>query len=407
MISTIAESSLYPQVAFPEDPGLPDLPRLFDQDWVMRRYEQRFGEPEAEPLGIRARQFAHSLGRVAIVSYEMEWDPEEYIPSLRFAVKVERDRSVEMFRYPEDRFLPGLREAAHPETALALINRHILSVRARRAARVQLIRYRPTSRAVLRHSVGRARFYARIMRPKAVAPVLTAQELIGRSGFVVPRLAGHWAEGGVVWLSEIPGKNLRRQIRGGRMPDSEPLFDGLQTLWDAPREMYDARPFNLSGAYRRARRSFKHNLRDHATALQVLNEATRVLDPFVRSWRPTGIAHNDFYDDQMLVLPDGRIALVDFEEAGPGDPLLDVGNFLAHLRWASHLGRRRDTDASGAFHQVFRSAALDRFGWNEQSLNLREAVCLFRICTNVIRRPQRDWEDRLDAGLRLVNEIVG
>ena len=109
----------------------------------------------------------------------------------------------------------------------------------------------------------------------------------------------------------------------------------------------------------------------------------------------------------MLVLRDGRIALVDFEEAGPGDPLLDVGNFLAHLRWASRFGRGRRRDGSGAFHQSFRHAALDRFRWTERDLALREAVCLFRICTNAIRRPQADWRGRLQAGLSLVNETLG
>ena len=73
--------------------------------------------------------------------------------------------------------------------------------------------------------------------------------------------------------------------------------------------------------------------------------ATRSLDSFVESWRPSRIAHNDFYDDQMLVLPDGGIAMVDFEETGPGDPMLDVGNFLAHLRWGYQIGRGRGAEA--------------------------------------------------------------
>ena len=405
MVASQPKATPYVQLAFPDDPGLPELPRLFDHEWAMRAYGQRFGDSLPDPSGIRIRQFAHSRGRSAIVSYELEWDPEEYLPSQRFAIRIEKDQPAEIFRYPDDRVLPGLSEVAHPETALALINRHVLSVRARRV-RVQLVRYRPASRAVLRHIVGRARLYARVMRPEAVAPVLTAQEIIGRSSFVVPRLAGRWTEGGVIWFSEIPGRNMRQQIRRGRIPDPEPLLDGLQTLWDAPQKYAD-RPFNLPGAYRRARRSFRHNLRDNSAAMDVLNDATEMLDPFMRSWRPSSIAHNDFYDDQMLVLSDGRVALVDFEEAGLGDPMLDVGNFLAHLRWATHFGRGRENDASGAFHQIFRNAALDRFGWDSSLLALREAVCLFRICTNVIRRPQPDWDSRLESGLRLVNEIIG
>ena len=398
--------SLYPEVAFPEDPGLDDLPKLFDSAWLWRAYCRQFGTPRDDPYRIRIRQFAHSLGRVALVSYEMEWRVDQYIPPQHLVSRVECGRPVELFRYPDDHRLPGLSEAAHPETALKLLNTYVMGVPVRRIG-VELIRYRPASRAVLRHSVGKVRFYVRVMRPNSVAPLLAAQEIIGRSAFVLPRIAGYWAEGGVVWLSEIPGKNLRERIRAGKLPDPTLLLDGLQTLWSARQVGDGTRPFNLSGAYRRAKRSFVHNVRDGDAARRSLNEAIKSLDPFVRSWRPTGIAHNDFYDDQMLVLRDGRIALVDFEEAGPGDPMLDVGNFLGHLRWASHFGLKRSRDGSGAFYRLFRHAAVDRFGWSERDLAFREAVCLFRICTNTIRRPQGDWRRRLEAGLSLVNETLG
>ena len=397
---------LHPEVAFPHDPGLADLPKLFDSEWIWQAYLQQYGRPGVDPHRIRIRQFAHSLGRVALASYELEWSDDEYIPSQLLAVRVECDRPVELFRYPEDHRLPGLSEVARPETALKLLNKHVLAVRARSAG-VELVRYRPTSRAVLRHRVGRVRFYARVMRQEAVAPLLSTHELVSRTGFVVPRLAGYWDEGGVVWFSEIPGKNLRQRIQSGRMPDPTLPFDGLQSLWNSSDLPQGVRPFNLGGAYRRARRSISHNVRDSSTARRGLKDATKILDPFVRSWRPTGTAHNDFYDDQMLVLRDGTIALVDFEEAGPGDPLLDVGNFLAHLRWTSRLGRKRRRDGSGAFYQRFRDAALERFRWSERDLALREAVCLFRICTNTIRRPQGDWHSRLQTGLSLVNETLG
>ena len=108
----------------------------------------------------------------------------------------------------------------------------------------------------------------------------------------------------------------------------------------------------------------------------------------------------------MIRIPDGRLALVDFEEAGLGDPLLDVGNFLAHMRWSAHFGREAEAQASGAYHRLLRSAALERFGWEERALNLREAVCIFRVCTNPIRHLAPDWPRRLEVGLSLVNEVL-
>ena len=393
-------------IDFPDDPSLSELPMLLDPVWAWESYEQKYGKQDVYPNQVRVREFSHTPGRSAVVSFEVEWHSDDYLPSQLFTMRVERGKPVELFRYPDDSSLPGLIEAAHPDGALRLVNKHVLTIPARRI-RVELVRYRPASRAVLRHSVGRARFYARVMRPSSATPLLAARDLIRSSGFVVPRLAGYWAEGAVMWMSEIPGKNLRQSIRRGKAPDPSLLLDSLQPLWHVPMGEAGQRPFDLAGAYSRARRSFGHKVKDNEAALHSLNEATRTLDPFVESWRPSCIAHNDFYDDQMLLLPDGRIALVDFEEAGPGDPMLDVGNFLAHLGWAFRFGPSHNSEAIGNYYEEFKLAVLERYQWNERDLALREAVCLFRVCTNAIRHPREDWRDRLEAGLSVVNETLG
>ena len=63
-------------------------------------------------------------------------------------------------------------------------------------------------------------------------------------------------------------------------------------------------------------------------------------------------------------------------------------------------------DNASEYHQIFREAALQRFQWNGRELDFREAVCLFRLCTNMVRQPKEDWADRLQRGLSLVKEIV-
>ena len=211
----------------------------------------------------------------------------------------------------------------------------------------------------------------------------------------------------MVWTSEIPGQNLRQYIRAGKQPDPDTLLGGLESLWAVPAEAGNGRPFNLSGRYRGAKQEIKNAARDHDGARREFDRAVAVLDPFIQSWQPLGTAHNDFYDDQMLVLPDGRLVLVDFEETGPGDPMLDVGNFLAHLRWSAMSGTEKRAVFRMEYHGILKNAALDRFGWDERDLGLREGACLFRTCIFPVIRPRPDWSERLEKGLALVNEAIG
>ncbi len=391
---------------FPADPKLPDLPKLFDPQWVWQNFQAHLPADYGEPRRIGIQHFIHNTGNSAIVSYELKWREDEYLPPEYFVATVRRKGALAVNRYPQDRRLPGLAPAARPDSALRLVNEQVLAVPARRA-RVQLIRYRPTYRAVLRHSIGKVKLYARVVRPAAFAPFLAAYERSRQSGFVVPELAGCWAEGGVLWLAEVQGRNLRALIRKGKAPNPERLLARLEQLWQGAIDPAQVPAFDLSRAYRRALRSFRHNLRDFDAAAPVLNHIAAALDPFVSAWRPTCLAHNDFYDDQVLQLRDGKIALVDFEDIAPGDPMLDIGNFLAHLRWSAQFARQPRADNCRCYYDSLRDAALARFGWDSRSLAFREAVCLFRVCTNAIRHPREDWRDRLSAGLSLVADGLG
>ena len=395
----------FEQVELPADPALPQLPLLFDSEWVGSAFQDLLPDAYGDPERIRIHHFIHSISRRALVSYEVTWPEERYLPPEYFVAKTNGSGPIALARYPMDSQLPGLVKAAQPQGVLELANEHVLTLPARRA-RVQLIRYRPEYRAVLRHRLGRVRLYARVMRPSDVQGFLNTYKVVTKTAFVAPGLAGCWLDGGVVWLTEVRGRDLRRRIRKGRLPDPMLLLDGLESLWSVPQQDIGIRPFSLGRAYSRAVNSFRHNLRDYRDSLLRLNAIVDALDAFVRSWRPSAMAHNDFYDDQLLLMQNGQIALVDLEDIAPGDPLLDVGNFLAHLRWSSRSSNQVRAKNCKAFHDAMRRAALERFGWNARSLAFREAVCLFRICTNVIRHPKADWKRRLDASLTLVSECL-
>ena len=403
MTSAPSEVPIHPRLEFQADEGLPELVRLFDGGWVWQNYCSEFGEQEGQPSRILVQSFSHTQGRQAVVTYEIEWPADVYFPNERFTLRLGRDSALRLTRFPEDDLLPGLSQACSPESAQRLVSKHVMNIPPRRM-QVQVVRYRPGSHAVLRYRMSRSRLYVRVVQPDTTPAILKSGGLIGRSSFTVPRLAGVWHEGGVLWFSEIPGRNLRRQLRRGEHTPPRLILDGLESLWTVPVEVPDSPPFNLPGAYRRAKQIIGHAFPDRGDGWTEYKHTVEALDQFTENWQATGTAHNDFYDDQMVILPDGKIALVDIEGAGPGDPLLDVGNFLAHLRWSSDVSRRGNT--LGQYHALFRREALERFGWPESDLDLREAVCLFRICTNAVNYPREDWRERLKAGLSLVTETL-
>ena len=396
-----------PRLNFPDDPALPAMQQFIDPDWTLSAFQEMSVGVGCEPARVRLRHFVHNPGRSALVCYEVEWEREAYLPPELFVFKIEKDKASERYRYPADPRLPGLAAVAEPEAARRIINRHVLQFPTK-MVRVEQVRYRPEYRAVLRHRLSKKiSLYARVMRRAEYTPFLAAQAGIEQSGFKVPRLTGKWAEGGVVWLTRVPGRNLRDYLRRGKQIDPDLLLNGLETLWNAPTPKVELPSFSLMRAYRRARRSFRYSLQEPSPARRYLREAMKGLDDFVREWRPTVLAHNDFYDDQLILTQERKLALVDYEEAGPGDPMLDIGNFLAHLSWSVLFGSKRAAASAQRFQQELRGAALARFGWPARELALREAVCLFRTATNAIRHPRADWEERLTKSLAQVLAILG
>ena len=391
------------------DKALPGLGRLFDTEWVWDAFCKQFGAPEETPDRLRLQHFIYRPGARAVVGYAMERQWGRWVVEDQFAFELRAGKRRRLFRYPDDPYLPGLPQVASALEAHQLLPKYVPLHPHR--LHVEAVRYRPTTRAVLRYyahwrrrSVGEVTLYVRVMPPERVARLLTAGELAERSGFVLPRLLGHWPEGGVVWLAETPGKTVRALIREGEPPDPEQILDGLAPLWSASVSGSEGRPLDVAAAYHWTEDVLSRALPEGA-AQGVLRQATEILRPFAETWRPSALAHNDFYDDQIILTPTGRLALVDFEETGPGDPLLDVGNLLAHLRWMA-----RFSDAPEAFdtyrHEL-RSAALQRFGWDERALALREAFALFRLASNPIRQLQRDRLQTVETVLAMVAETLG
>ena len=401
---------LEPAVALPADTVLPGLRSLFDGAWVWQQFCTRFGAPDATPKRVRVQQLNYQPGRRALVSYVVEQSDTQWVVDDQFAIELTPGKPERLFRYPDDPFLPGLVDAASPIEAHKLLAKH-LPISPHRI-RVEPVRYRPGVRAVLRHVVswGPARksqitMFARVMPPARLPRLLTAATLADSSGFSLPPVVASWPEGGVVWMSEVPGETLRQRIRSGTPPEPNRILDALAPLWETPLKAAQGRPLDILGGYKSTGRLLAHVLEDEEAAQQPFLQVMDALGPFAKAWRPSALAHNDFHDDQVLITPADRLALVDFEEVGAGDAQFDVANLMAHLHWMARFGNA--PEACGAYRAGVRSAALDRFGWDARDLDVREAYGIFRLASNPVRQMRRDWASRVESGLSLAAEVLG
>lgn len=390
--------------SLPLDEGLPSLPFLLQKDWAWEAYRRRFGDPEEAPQRLRLQQFLYRPGSWALVSYAMERRWGKWVVEDQFGVEVAAGQEPELFRYPDDPHLPGLSRAAFAADAQDLVEEYA-GLHPYRLD-VDPVRYVAGSHAVLKHTIrwrrgGEATLFARVVPPDRLSRFLEATELVQGSGFLLPWVAGAWLEGGVAWVAGVPGETLRYLIRKGEAPDPSLVLDGIAPLWSAAPAA--GHPMDVDAGVRWTRHLLLRVLtEEHVRAL--VREVARDLGPFAETWRPTSLAHNDFHDAQLLVTPSGRLALVDYEETGPGDPLLDVGNLLAHLHWMAGFGKHEEY---GAYRERVRQEALGRFGWDGRALTLREAYALFRLCTNPVHGLRPGWASQVEKGLKLALETLG
>jgi len=399
---------LEPEVTLPADDGLPGLLQLFDSHWVWQTFCEHFGHPEEFPQRIIGLQFSYRPGMRALVSYAAEWQRERWVVDDQFAIEQIAGRPNRVFRYPDDPYLPGLRLAGDAASAHELLAKYVAASPHR--IRVEAVRYRPATRAVLRHiaiwrqaRLGSLTCFVRVMPPRRVDRLVAAAELAESSGFKIPPLLGVWAGGGVVWMPAVPGETVRDLIRRGAAPGPQALLDALSRLWSLRLEPERGHPLDLQGGFEMTERLLSHLL-ETEEARSLLSNVTDALRSFAQTWQPSAVAHNDFYDDQMLVTPDGQLALVDFEEIGPGDPLLDVANMSAHLRWMARFGNA--PEAYDSYRRNLRSAALAHFGCDGRALDLREAYAIFRLSAGPVRQLRRNWAKKTTEGLALASQVL-
>ncbi|HEY3238878.1 MAG TPA: phosphotransferase, partial [Acidimicrobiia bacterium] len=282
---------------------------------------------------------------------------------LTVAAECQAGDPVRVWAFPEDPSLPGLPASVEfPVTDGD-------GVRA-----TEMLRYRPRRRAVLRY-----RFPVGGVLFGKVLPPARARRALEATGALCPdarpelRLALPAAgpAPGALVVAPVDGRPLRDLLLAG---DTLPSPTRLARLSE-----------DLAGMIRPSlRRPLAAS--PAATRVTVVSEAAGLTGHLLPSLRPTldevlaAVAHaidsdppdrhpvhGDLYEAQLLVGDDGTLGLLDLDDLGLGDPLLDAATFSAHLV-ALALQPGPATTRILAYRAELRRAFLDRLGAPEHSL---------------------------------------
>ena len=275
--------------------------------------------------------------------------------------------------------------------------------------RVEALRYKPERRFVGRVAGGGGVPGAllKLYTPSGFRAALAgARAFTSRSGLRVPRLLGLRERRAALAFEWAGGESLEEAItRAEAVAAVERAGAALAELHaqdaDAlPRRAPDAEAKALAGI---ARGLMRLAPRGGARASALARELARSLSLPCESARPV---HGDFYAGQVLT-EGGDVIVLDLDEASLGDPLSDVGNFVAHLergRLRGPLGARRVEELREAF--------LEGYGRSSgrpvapEALAVRTAAALLKLAHHPFRLRERDWPEQTAAVIERAAEVL-
>ena len=300
---------------------------------------------------------------------------------------------------PFDPDFEGLVRLADPAHVSSMLETAI----DRRWGRPQVgwVRYRPGQRHVLRYggSDGQgpivfAKLHRGDRRPSVTAEVMAEVLAAAAPAIRAAPMVATVEEDGVELWAHQPGTPLSQLICQGVPVDVALGRTGtaLRRLHEAPPRRFGVLPHrDLDGEVRVTRRAAHH-------VGQLLPATGARIDEVLdradadRATTVPAVVHGDLKADHLLVDGD-RLSLVDFDSCALAEPALDVGKFLADLRyWFATSGRPGIEAAQRAFLLGY---------WGDPTVPDRarsyEAVFLARAAARRVPLADDDWETRTSA----------
>jgi aminoglycoside phosphotransferase (APT) family kinase protein len=355
---------------------------------------EKLVRPEYELAGCSPCYLRYKRGQSCLILYRLDLRDREGAPLERLAHArlYAAGRAEQIWSRGRIQALAGrvdteapLRPATYLRPLGAVVQSYPLDISLPPLARLgslRLVRYKPGRKALIRDG----RLYAKVYADDRGARAFAAGRALHSAGIPVLeplrysqrlRMLVH-AEAQGIPLTSLRGRAGYDQAAGEAGVALRRLH--ATTLSGLPKhswhEELSAAARAVGVAYPKLGRSAAR-LADRLSALLEARDVTEVA------------AHGDFYDDQLLVSPDGVIVL-DLDRAARADAELDLGTFLAHLSLRGEDARAREAFLSGY------ERALDR-----RAVVLGEASALLKLAAAPFRALAPDWPEQVERRLVL------
>ena len=318
-------------------------------------------------------------------------------PDLRRAgTIVAPDQALVISIFPEDAALRLLTRLWDPTARRQLLQKLIPDHQSLHAADIDTLAYNPGRRYVgqLRGDGALAvlKLYADDVFGRARAAAATPQ-LTER--LQTPVCIGRSRRHRVVVLEWLPGARLSDRLAAAPLDRAH-----LRQVGAALAELHRQLRYVAGGApcvgatdmlaTARSISALRADLGDRAQWLASTTART------VDARAPVQLIHGDFHAGQVLVGAD-RVGILDLDRSSAGDPVSDVGNFVAHLEYAAIEGglpaTARDIAADDfltGYEEATRASVRDR-------IRPHVAAGLLRLAPRPFRTRAPEWADRMSA----------
>lgn len=367
---------------------------------------------------VALRQADYVAGERLAASYEavVEWPagPQpEILGAAVFAsgeTRGERPTEIagmpaDVWRYPEDPYLPGLPEATDSSFVGPLLQRlgvpagAVVTVRgyaARSRAMIEVLSPPAQGKLVFRPGEGFgsatpvSQVFFKLVRPEDLDRIVAAHEAFAEA-LPVARLVDVDRERGLLVTSPLPGVPFWSALIDGSdaLPGPTALIETLDRVRDVPLDAEARMP---------STRSVRANMRTLATLLPEQADALARFEERLGedAPQPEITVHGDFHEVQLLVAGGAVTGVVDLDDAGRGHRVDDLatilGRLYAYARVEPQVAERVDTYVTNAL--------LD---WRDEvdPLELRRRMCAVTMNHALMpfRFQEPDWPERCARGI--------